>query len=273
MYKLIAIDMDGTLLNDQHEVSGKVKETIAEAKKSGVKIVLCSGRPFVGMLPYIEELNLNDEGDYLIAYNGAVTKDTHTGEVVSEISLQYEDLVELYELSVELDTPMHFFDIDQLYTPNKKISKFTILESYLNDMPLTFCPVEEFPKNRTIPNISYIDYPEKLSRTIDNIPASITEKYAFTVSAPHFSEFTHREATKGNAVKKLAEHLGIKQEEVMTIGDNGNDMSMIEYAGCGVAMGNAIPELKEAADYITLSNNENGVAHAIQKFVLDKLEV
>ncbi|MDI4707197.1 HAD-IIB family hydrolase, partial [Pseudoalteromonas shioyasakiensis] len=83
--------------------------------------------------------------------------------------------------------------------------------------------------------------------------------------------FVHPSASKGNAVKMLAEQLGIKQEETMTIGDNGNDLSMIEYAGCGVAMGNAIPEVKAAADFQTRSNNESGVAYAIRKLALEPL--
>src|SRR5690606_37755771 len=110
MYKLIAIDMDGTLLTDNHEVPDEVKQTLAEAKRNGVKIVLCSGRPIGGMRSYIEDLNLNEEGDYAIAYNGALVQSTKTNEAVAELTLNYDHLVQLYNLSLELNTPMHFFD-------------------------------------------------------------------------------------------------------------------------------------------------------------------
>jgi hypothetical protein len=163
---------------------------------------------------------------------------------------------------------MQYFDFENLYTPDTAISRYTVHESYLNGIPLHFSPVENFPEDRPIPNIMYVDDPDRLNETIKQIPDRVLEKFAFAQSAPFFVEFTHPQATKGNAVKALAERLGIKQSEVMALGDNHNDLSMIEYAGCGVAMENAIPAVKEAADFQTLSNNDHGVAHAIQKLVL-----
>lgn len=271
MYKLIAIDMDGTLLDDNHQVSHDVKTTFVKAKQQGVKIVLCSGRPIVGMKPYINELNLNETDDFVIGYNGALVQNTNTEKIITEFSLNRDDLIELYELSHKLDTPMHYFDRKYLYSPNALIARHTVIGAYLNEMPIKYCPVHDFPKTNSIHDIMYVDEPEKLTETIKRIPKYFLDKYAFAQSSPHFAEFTHPQATKGNAVKKLAESLGIKQEEVMAIGDNGNDLSMIKYAGCGVAMQNAIPEVKEEADYETSSNTENGVAQAIRKFVLNEV--
>lgn len=271
MYKLIAIDMDGTLLNDRHEVPEDVKYTLSEAKKQGIKIVLCSGRPIGGIQSYIKALNLNQEGDFAIAYNGALVQDTHTNEVVAELSLGHADLVKLYELSMELKTPMHFFDTKGVYTPNADISDYTVLEAYLSEIPLGYRQVSDIPTNISIPKIMFVNHPDKLNRTIEELPKSLNKQYTIVQSAPYFLEFVHPSASKGNAVKMLAEQLGIKQEETMTIGDNGNDLSMIEYAGCGVAMGNAIPEVKAAADFQTRSNNESGVAYAIRKLALEPL--
>lgn len=271
MYKLIAIDMDGTLLNDRHEVPEDVKYTLSEAKKQGIKIVLCSGRPIGGIRSYIKALNLNQEGDFAIAYNGALVQDTHTNEVVAELSLGHADLVKLYELSMELKTPMHFFDTKGVYTPNADISDYTVLEAYLSEIPLGYRQVSDIPTNISIPKIMFVNHPDKLNRTIEELPKSLNKQYTIVQSAPYFLEFVHPSASKGNAVKMLAEQLGIKQEETMTIGDNGNDLSMIRYAGCGVAMGNAIPEVKAAADFQTRSNNESGVAYAIRKLALEPL--
>ncbi|GGA92095.1 sugar-phosphatase [Ornithinibacillus halotolerans] len=273
MYKLIAIDMDGTLLNDHHEVPNDVKETLTEAKRLGVKIVLCSGRPIGGMKKYIEELNLNEAGDYAIAYNGAFVQATDTNEVVSELSLTHDDLVNLYTVSKELDTPMHFFDAKGLYTPNADISDYTVLESFLNKIPLHYRQVDEVDATTSFPKVMYIDHPEQLTKTIQSLPKELYDQYTIVQSSPYFLEFVHPQANKGNAVKQLAETLGIKQEEVMCIGDNGNDLPMIQYAGCGVAMGNAIPKVKDIADFTTKSNNESGVAHAINTLVLEPLKV
>ena len=270
MYKLIAIDMDGTLLNDHHEVTEDVRDALHRAKEQGVKIVLCSGRPIGGMRRYLKDLKLDEEEDYVIAYNGALVQNAHTNEIVSELSLGYEDLKFLYKLSMELDTPMQFFDAENVYTPNPNISEYTVLESFINQIPLRFRKVEEFPADILLPKIMFIDEPEHLNKVIAQIPASIKEKYMMVQSAPYFLEILHPEVSKGNAVKKLAEKLRIKQHEVMSIGDNGNDLSMIEYAGCGVAMENAIPEVKKSANFQTRSNNENGVAYAIHELVLTR---
>nr|WGD90979.1 sugar-phosphatase [Bacillus subtilis] len=271
MYKLIAIDMDGTLLNDHHEVTEEVRDALHAAKAEGVKIVLCTEYlPIGGVQRYLDELNLIEEGDYVIAYNGALVQNTHTNEVVSELSLGYDDLTSLYDLSLELKTPIHFFDSSNLYTPNRDISEFTVYESYVTQVPLHFRKIDEVPKDILIPKVMFIDKPENLSRVITSIPKEVREKYTMVRSAPFFYEILHSEASKGNAVRQLAQLFGIERAEVMCIGDNGNDLTMIEWAGCGVAMANAIPEVLEAANFQTRSNNEHGVAHAIHELVLSK---
>ncbi|WP_078392280.1 sugar-phosphatase [Shouchella patagoniensis] len=270
MYKLIAIDMDGTLLNDQHQVTEEVKRALIEAKAIGVTIVLCTGRPLGGVTRYLTDLELNQEGDYVIAYNGALVQDSFSNKAVVSLALAHSDLQELAALAEELDSPMHFFDAERLYTANKDISPYTVYESYVTQVPLSYCALEQVNAGIEIPKVMFIDEPGKLEQTIAKIPASYRERYTMVKSAPFFYEILHPEVSKGNAVKHLAEKLGIRQNEVMCIGDNGNDLSMITYAGCGVAMANAIPELKAVADVETLSNNQDGVAHAIREYVLKK---
>jgi len=118
--------------------------------------------------------------------------------------------------------------------------------------------------------VMFIDEPEILSAAIKKIPQEFYQKYTVVKSAPYFLEFLHIKANKGLGVKKLAEKLNIKKEEVICIGDAGNDTHMVEYAGLGVAMGNAVQELKDIADFVTLSNEEHGVAHVIDRFIFNK---
>jgi len=113
-----------------------------------------------------------------------------------------------------------------------------------------------------------IDEPAILDAAIARLPQTFRDKYTTVKSSPFYFEILNKEASKGAAVANLAQHLGIKQEEIMAIGDNENDLSMIEYAGLGVAMGNAVPLIKEAANVVTATNDEHGVAEAIKKFVL-----
>ncbi|MDM5329911.1 sugar-phosphatase [Neobacillus sp. CF12] len=268
MYKLVAIDIDGTLMNDRKEITKEVNDAIQAAKAKGVRVVICTGRPIVGVQSIIEELKLNDEDDFVITFNGALVQNTHTKEVESQITLTYENLKELYELSLEIHSPLQFFDTENLYTPNRKISIYTVHEAHINQVPINYLPIDEVSKDMLIPKVMFIDDPERLNTIIANIPESFWEKYTFVKSTPFFLEILDQRVSKGNAVKQLAEKLGIKREEVICIGDGENDLSMIEYAGCGVAMDNAVSVVKEVAQFHTLSNNDHGVAYAIEKLIL-----
>ena len=268
LYKLIAIDIDGTLMNDRKEITKEVNDAIQAAKAKGVKVVICTGRPIVGVQSIIEELKLNDEEDFVITFNGALVQNTYSKDVESQITLTYENLKELHELSLKLDSPFQFFDTESLYTPNREISRYTVHEAHINQIPIHYLPIDEVPKDMLIPKVMFIDEPERLNTIIANIPESLWEKYTFVKSTPFFLEILDPSVSKGNAVKQLAEKLSIKQEEVICIGDGENDLSMVEYAGCGVAMANAVSVVKEVAQFHTLSNNENGVAYAIEKLVL-----
>jgi Cof subfamily protein (haloacid dehalogenase superfamily) len=269
LYKLVAIDIDGTLMNDRKEITKEVNEAIQAAKAKGVKVVICTGRPIVGVQSIIKELKLDDEDDYVITFNGALVQNTYNKDVESQITLTYENLKELYELSQKIGSPVQFFDTENLYTPNKVINRYTVHEAHINQIPINYRPIDEVPEDMLIPKVMFIDEPERLNQIIANIPESFWEKYTFVKSTPFFLEILDPRVSKGNAVRLLAEKLSIKQEEVICIGDGENDLSMIEYAGCGVAMANAESVVKEAAQFHTLSNNEHGVAYAIEKLILN----
>lgn len=270
MYKLIAIDIDGTLINDQWEITKEVDEAIQAARANGVKVVLCSGRPIGGLQSFIHQLKLNKGVEYAITFNGALVQQVSTGEVVSEINLTHLHLKEIYELAQNIGSSMHFYDLERIYTFDRDINPFTVHESFLTKVSLHYRNFEEIPESIHIPKVTFVEEPKRLANIISKIPDSFYEKYQTVYSAPFFWEISHPSVTKGNAVKRLAEYLSIKQEEVICIGDGDNDLSMIEYAGCGVAMGNAVLAVKEIAQFQTSTNNENGVAYAIEKLILNK---
>ena len=118
-YKLIALDIDGTLLNSSHQITENVKEAIKKSKEKGVKVVLCTGRPLKGVEDFLEELNLKEEGDYVTTFNGALVQDAFTGEAISHLTLDYQDLCDLYNLSLEVGSRSHFYDTKTVYTFNK----------------------------------------------------------------------------------------------------------------------------------------------------------
>ena len=270
MYKLIALDIDGTLLNSSNQVTDSVKKAIKESKEKGVKVVLCTGRPLKGVENYLEEFNLREEGDYVTTFNGALVQDSHTGESISHLTLDYNDLCDLYELSLEIGSRSHFYDTRTLYTFNKDVSDYTVYESYLTGSHLNVTTIDQIPKDIAVSKFMMIDHPEILDECIKKIPKKFYEKYTIVRSMPFFLEILNSNANKGAGISLLSEELGIKQDEVICVGDAGNDKHMIEYAGLGVAMGNATDDIKEIANYVTRTNDEDGVAHVINKFILER---
>lgn len=264
MIKLIAIDIDGTLLNSHHQITDEVKQTLIQKRQEGVYIVLCTGRPIRGVEDYLKELNLTSDDDYVITFNGALAQNVKTRETLAHHTLDIHDYYALHRLSLELDLHFHTETMDAMYTSNRDISPYTVIESGMTNMPLHYRTPEEMDRNMTISKMMIIDEPSLLDERIPQIPSEFTEKYEFVKSMPFFLEVLNKQASKGNALADLAERLGIKQEEVMAIGDNLNDLTMIEYAGCGVAMGNAEEAVKEIANQVTKTNDEDGVAYAVK---------
>lgn len=267
MYKLIALDMDGTLLKEDKSISERTKLAIQKAREKGITVVLATGRPIEGVSRYLEELDMYKDSDYVLSYNGALVQKTKSKEVVSKVSLKGEDVHHLYKLSKENGVNIHAFsEIQGLITP--KTSKYTEVEATINGINIKETDFDAIDKNEVIAKVMMIDEPELLSPTAENLPKEIYEKYTVVKSTPYFLEFLNKDANKGTGLELLAKHLGIKKEEVIAMGDAGNDLHMIEYAGLGVAMGNAFEEVKKAANYITSTNEEDGVAEVIEKFVL-----
>ena len=268
MYKLIAIDMDGTLLREDKSVSERTKNAIKLAKEKGVYVVIATGRPIDGVSRYLEELDMLGENDYVLSYNGGLVLKTKSREVVSKTVLTGSDLHYLHNLSKELGVNIHAFsEVHGLITP--KNSKYTEVEANINGIKIAINDYSDIEDDHSIIKVMMIDEPEVLQKAIDNLPKEVYEKYTVVRSAPFFLEFLNKKVNKGTGVELLAKHLNIKQEEIMTFGDAGNDLDMIVYAGMGVAMANAFDEVKEAANYITDSNENDGVAKAIEKFVLN----
>lgn len=268
MYKLIALDMDGTLLREDKTISKKTKEAIKKARDLGVKTVLATGRPLEGVQKYLKELDMFNDGDIVLSYNGSVIQETKSKKMISQIGLKGTDYKELYKVSEELGVNIHAFSETYGLT-SPKDSEYTRVEAEINGIDIKFMPVSEIKDDENMIKIMMIDTPEVLEKAIANLPKDLYERYTIVRSAPHFLEFLNKNANKGEGVKRLAELLNIKREEVIAMGDAGNDLHMIEYAGLGIAMGNAFDEVKEKANYVTDTNDNDGVAKAIEKFVLN----
>lgn len=267
---LIAIDMDGTLLNPEKKVTPAVKGALKEAKQAGIRIVLCTGRPFPGVTDYLKELELEEEGDYAITYNGALVQRTDSGEIVANHTMNHDDFLRLNKAAEQAHIHFHAIHNEGVFTPNKDISKYTAYESWINTVPLRYRSAAEMDPQASYSKMMMIDDEEILEAGIKQLPQSLWEDYTVLRSEPFFLEFLNKDASKGTALKDLGNLLGIPRERLMAIGDSGNDIDLIDYAGIGVAMENAVDKVKDVADAFTKSNSEDGVAHAIREFALAK---
>lgn len=265
--KLIAIDIDGTLLNSQHQITSEVKKAIQEAKEAGVKIVIATGRPLSGVKHILKDLHLLEKGDYVITFNGGLVQETATGKDIVHEGLNYEDYLELEYLARTLNLPMHASTKEGIFTANRDIGKYTIYESQLVDAPVFYRTPEEM-KDKEVIKVMMVDEPEKLDAQIPHIPSHITDKFNLVKSAPFYLEVTPKTVNKGKAIQHLCDLLGCSLEETMAIGDQENDRAMLEVAGVAVVMENGHPAMKEIATHITKSNDEDGVAYAIREWVL-----
>jgi len=267
MYKLLVLDFDDTLLTDELTISQENIDAIIAAKEKGVYILFCSGRSNDSMRKYIDIMNIYDDHDFFISYNGSRI-DTMDGKNIFLKSLQGQVLNELIDLGEEFDVTT------QLYYDSKLVIK---KETRLSRKYQKLTHMEHL----VMPNIKELPYSIKVLYNCDEIPKLkkmqdiIIGKYNEDVnvffSKPTYLEVLNPEANKGLAVKYMTEKLGFKQENVIAVGDSYNDIYMIEYAGLGVVVKNGRDGVKEKANYITkATNNENAVAEVINKFILNK---
>ncbi|MGX7196247.1 Cof-type HAD-IIB family hydrolase [Enterococcus olivae] len=269
MIKLVAIDLDGTLLDGEKKISLRNREILKRAKEQGVKIVLCTGRPLRAIEQFLVELNLQEPGDYSITFNGGLVQKNDTGEVMEQAAMHLSDIQSLSELARELDLPMDIVSDDTsilLNTSEKNLSIYPEINPVLKVENST---VEELVENRLYNKVVVAYDQEYLDEQIKKIPAEVRDRYEVIKTRNNLLEFMPKGITKAYGISLLAKDLGIEASEVMCIGDEENDLPMIEYAGIGVAMKNAIEPVKAAADVITDSNEEDGVAKVVEKYVLN----
>jgi len=263
MYKLIAIDVDDTLINDDKIVTEATQQALEQAIAKGVTVTLATGRMYASAQAIARQIGMNVP---LITYQGSLVKNLLDGHVLYERSVPQDAARRIWQYAEEHGLHLQLYIDDQLYVQvdNEKTQSYAGLSKIPYIVEPDFSKLIDQPSTKML----IIDEPDYLDEVAVKLREILGSEVHITKSKPHFLEIMHSEGTKGHALTYLAEHFGCDLSEVMAIGDAWNDREMLEVAGLGVAMGNAVPSLKEIADEITLSNNDDGVAHIIRKHIL-----
>lgn len=258
-YKLIAADMDGTLLNSRGIITDKTQNAIKAVKEKGVIFTICTGRPIQGVEFYINMLNLDCP---VITYNGAMIVIGKTKEIIFEQGLMSEDARIVLALGKEFKTTIIVWSGNKLYANvlNERVQDYKRIAAI---EPILIENEDEIIQ-KGITKILWYDDVDKIDLFQNVLKERLQDRVNFCTSKPVFLEFFDNRVSKAVAMEKIGEYLGIKREEMIAIGDGFNDLPMIEYAGMGVAMGNAPEEIKTKADYVTLSNDEDGIAFFLE---------
>lgn len=272
-YKLLVLDVDGTLLNNAKEITKRTLSALLKIQQMGVRIVLASGRPSYGLMQVAKTLELGNYGGFILSYNGCQIINAQNGEILFERRINPEMLPYLEKKARKNGFALFTYH-DNLILTNDSENEHVLDEAGLND--LVVIEEEEFS--------TAIDFaPCKCMLVSDDEAAlvALEEHWKKRLSGvldvfrsePYFLEVVPCSVDKANTLGALLEHLGVKREEVMAIGDGTCDVAMLQLAGMGVAMGQAPDSVKVCADYITASNEEDGVAATVEKMILSEARI
>ncbi len=268
-YKLIVLDLDGTLTNRDKVITPRTKQALMEAQEQGAIVVLASGRPTAGVQPLARELELSRFGSYILSYNGGMITNCATGEAVFSALLPRESNRVIIGLAKEHRVDLLTYEGEEIIT-NDKTCPYAVKESEINHLPLR--QVEDMEQYVTfpVPKFILLDDGDYLAMVEPRVKAALGRDYSVYRSEPYFLEIMPKGIDKAQSLARLLETLGMTREEMIACGDGYNDLTMIQYAGLGVAMENAVLPVRKAADYITASNNDDGVGLVVERFMLGR---
>jgi Cof subfamily protein (haloacid dehalogenase superfamily) len=282
--KLIATDLDGTLLNEEHEVSKENIKAIQRAQEQGIEVIVATGRTYFDAVSICKKFGLNT---YLISYNGAAIHDK-IGQKISSLTMGRDDVRYMvnwleerdyyYEVSTnkKIYISSHAKEILHREAQRLKGTAFEVDSTYFEEIveqifsQSGMTPVKNYEEAMDAEEALYKVFcfsfdDKKRQIAIDNFAGM--KQFLMTSSMTNNFELGNKDASKGNALKIVADRLGISLDKAMAIGDNYNDVSMMEIVGFSVAMGTAKEDIKKLCSFVTYGNDKHGVAHAIEKFM------
>ncbi|MDD3402093.1 MAG: Cof-type HAD-IIB family hydrolase [Hespellia sp.] len=266
-YQILVLDLDGTLTNSQKEITAPTLKALFEIQEMGKKVVLASGRPINGVRPLAEQLHLQKYGGYMLSFNGARITNCASGEIVYNRTLPLDITQSIYDIVTSFDgLDMVTYDDDMILSGIQS-NEYVEKESKINHMAIR--PIEHFVEYVTTPVNKFLvtGDPEIVLLAEAALKKKFHSFLNIYKSEPYFLEIMPQNIDKAYSLQKLLSSIGLTADEMICCGDGFNDLTMIQYAGLGVAMENAQDLIKDHADYITKSNDEDGVLHVIRTFM------
>lgn len=271
-YKIIAFDIDGTLIDDQNRLLPSTLSAIMEVQSRGIRVVLATGRPTYGAIKLAEQLRLADYGGVIISYNGGKITSVADGRILARKTLRIEHLTKLYEVAKAAGLEVVSYRRGEILAEYPE-SEYVLREQQLNDdMPITRVDHLLEALEREPFKVGILGDANAVLLVKEHLEEAYGDKLNFFISPIGFLEVVPMGVDKGNAINFLLEELGMERSELIAVGDTYNDLTMVEIAGLGVAMANSTEAVKRIADYVTKSNTDNGIYHLLHKFILNPEE-
>lgn len=266
MIKMIALDMDNTLLNSQKEISQRNEQVLKRLHKQGIKVVLCTGRPINAIWPYIEQLGLTTADDYTITFNGGLVVNNQTRNALSEHGITKDKLQAVFVFAKQHDFSLDVLDFDRVYEimdMPRSIYKTILKNIEFEDADFSDLSGDDHVYAKAIMAIPA----EKMSREVlPSVPDELKKQVNVVQSQPMVLEFLPNGVNKSVGLAALLQHYGWGFENLMTFGDADNDYEMIRDADDGVVMANGLASVKKIADHLTAANDEDGVAVYLENY-------
>ncbi|VTS12954.1 Cof-type HAD-IIB family hydrolase [Streptococcus pseudoporcinus] len=270
-YKILALDLDGTLFNSEKIVSDANRAALASAKELGVKIVITTGRPLAAIGNLLEELDLISDDDYSITFNGGLVQ-KNTGQVLDKSALTFDQVAFVYQELKALGLPTDILSEGIVYSlPSQdgRKSQYHLANPLLEFVELD--SLEDLPRDIIFNKIVTVTDADFLDAQLNQVKEETFANFESFKSRDIIFEVMPKGVHKAFGLQLLCQHLGIAAKEVMAVGDEANDLTMLEWAGLGVAMANGTSDVKQVANVVTrLTNDQSGVAEAVQKYILSE---
>jgi Cof subfamily protein (haloacid dehalogenase superfamily) len=274
--KVIIMDVDGTLTNSEKKITERTKNALIRAQEEGAILVLASGRPTSGLMDYAKELKMDEHHGLLVSFNGAKVVECQTNKVLFNETMSVEEgqavleYMKKFDVKPMIDKDDYLFvnDVYDCYVQYKD-KPFNVIQYESRGGKFKLCEKDDLAAFADYPlnKILTAGDPEYLKENYEQMMEPFKDTLSCMFTGPFYFEFTAKGIDKAKALDSVLIPMGYKKEEMIAFGDGHNDASMVKYAGIGIAMANAVDDLKEIADEVTLSNEEDGIAYTLTEYL------